>query len=231
MKFGITGRDITDKNKFMSANNKKSNFLDRFKGRTIQMSREGHLGIVKSTNAPIKPVPENKNHQISNAKMRQMGQIKKPNPDSFRNVKPKNNFEALSPFKRSNSVLEENSGPRNDRYNSFAKNYHKVENALSKSYNSNGLRKGLSKAGGQILGGNHKDINRNDYPKMNSSHSMVPIDSGNKPEFGMKNRMNAPNSSKANPVPFNQMKKPRQRMSDGHINHQQKKNLITPEDK
>ena len=88
MKFGNTGRDITDKNKFMT-NKKRSNFLDRFKGRTIQMSREGHIGIVKNTQVPIKPMHNGSIKQQNNKNNQQMKSISKLKPDTFRHPKPK----------------------------------------------------------------------------------------------------------------------------------------------
>lgn len=65
MKFGNTGRDITDKSKFMN-NKVRGSFLDRFKGRTIQLGLDGHLGVVKNTKVPIKGIHENPSDSYSN---------------------------------------------------------------------------------------------------------------------------------------------------------------------
>lgn len=176
MKFGITGRDITDKNKFMS-NKPKGDFLDRFKGRTIQMNKEGHLGVVKNTKMPIKAVHDQpmQSYNNSNQPEHHSALLKRPNMGSELDVRKKNNFEALSPFaKRSSSIDGETFSSRNDRYNSFARNYQKMDNALTKSYNSPGLRKGLSNAGGEVMKPQHSNSVKREVIKVGSSHSMGP---------------------------------------------------------
>lgn len=209
MKFGNTGRDITDKNKFMN-NKPRGSFLERFKGRTIQINKEGHLGVVHSTKMPIKPMHDqgqqpynsNKQHEHHSAL------VKKPAMGTNRGEKSKNNFEALSPFKRSNSIDTGGFTEGNDRYNAFARNFKKTENVLSHSYNSPGLRKGLSKAGGDILRQSYNSSMKEEYPKMGSSHSMVPETRMNNSSLTFNSNLKAPNSSKDNLNPYSSMKIP-----------------------
>lgn len=171
MKFGKTGRNNTDKNKFME-NKPRGSFLERFKGRTIQMNKEGHLGVVHNTKIPIKPVhdqPYNNNQQYEH----HSALVKNYGNGTDRQNGTKSNFEILSPMKRSNSDNEDTFATRNDRYNSFARNYKKAENMLSHSHNNtSSLRKGLSKAGDNVLRVSHGNSRSGSLPKMGSSHSM-----------------------------------------------------------
>ena len=44
---------------------KNSDFLERFQGKNSLMSKEGHIGIVKNTNQPIKKVDKVElNHEL-----------------------------------------------------------------------------------------------------------------------------------------------------------------------
>lgn len=119
-------------------------------------------------------------------------------------------MEALSPMKRSNSIAEGTFETQNNRYNQFARNYQKTENSLSKSYNTGTLRKGLSKAGSLVMKGskhnNYQKMNRDEYPKMNSSHSIVPEYKTNKADLNLGRNLKAPNSTKVNPSPYNDIK-------------------------
>ena len=47
MKYAYTGREGI-KNNSLSIKSKKGSFLDRFKGKTTQMGKEGHLGKAKT---------------------------------------------------------------------------------------------------------------------------------------------------------------------------------------
>ena len=45
MKYSFSGREGI-KNKSLAIKNKKNTFLDRFKGKTTQMNKDGHLGML-----------------------------------------------------------------------------------------------------------------------------------------------------------------------------------------
>ena len=173
MKFGNTGRTITDKNKFMT-NKPRGSFLDRFKGRTTQLDKEGHFGVVKSTKIPIKALNEHPNESYSNNQNFKQNSFHRQSMDTTRNANPKNNFEALSPLKRSNSITNDkmfNQG--SNRYESFARNFKKNDTMMTMSHKDpNMLRTKLSNAGSNVLRNSYSNTMKNEYPKMGSSHSM-----------------------------------------------------------
>jgi len=49
-------------------------------------------------------------------------------------------------------------------------------------------------------------MNRDEYPKMNSSHSIVPEYKTNKADLNLGRNLKAPNSTKVNPSPYNDIK-------------------------
>ncbi|CAI2367799.1 unnamed protein product [Moneuplotes crassus] len=213
MKFGVTGRDITDKRKFMS-NKKKSNFLERFKGRTVQMSTDGHIGIVKNTHSPIKPTHENTMKMYNNQNMSQMKSISKP----F--FLPKggnsNTINAFSPMKRSNSLSEESPQINNNRYSTFKQNYNQVERAFGNGHKKLEHKRSLANAGGQIMSASTSSLH--EYPKMHSSKSTVAEDTMKNSALSYKKEIYAPNSSKSNPSSFNDLRNPNNRsMGKDHL--------------
>lgn len=222
MKFGNTGRDITDKNKFMGKK-KTSPFLERFKGRTIQMSREGHIGIVKSTGTPIKPIHPKASNNYGDQHHPTMKSISKPmyvekSPkrksgplsigffqihDKFMHIE--SSIESFNPGQRSNSIPTHSTDENTNRYSAFAKNYQKVEDVFSKNKHEGRTKRSLANAGGQIMSGSAKSLNG--YPKMHSSRSMAPENSFNSSGLSYQKAHHGPSSSKENPTPYNDMGK------------------------
>ena len=195
MKFSLTGRDNVDKSKFL-ANQPRGSFLDRFKGRTMQMNKEGHIGIVQNTKIPIKPIYEQPYSNTEFAGKQSQMIAKKYVGDTGINYKPMSNFEALTPVKRSGSMAEDNFRTMNNRYSTFEKDIKMPQNILSNT-NPSGLRIGLSKAGDNILRNSHSTFN-SDYPKINSSHSM----NSNKllgSDFNISNDFKTPNTTSNDP--------------------------------
>jgi hypothetical protein len=124
-------------------------------------------------------------------------------------------MEALSPNKKINSMPNDTFQSRNERYNSFARNYSKEDNDLSKSHNTNSLRRKLSDAGGSIMN-NRMDMSK-EYPKINSSHTNVPNPLMNNSGHGF-NNMKSPSSSKNNPSPYLDMKNSPEALKEFHKN-------------
>ena len=211
MKFGNTGRDITDKQKFMTKK-KNTSFLDRFKGRTLQLGKEGHLGIVKHTNMPIKAIHDDPSQSYSNINHGKSAMKHKNGGDTVKNVKPKNNFEALLPLKRSNSINNDHFEQSNNRYESFARNFNKNSNSLAQSYNpSGGLRKGLANAGSNVLRNSFSNSVKDNFSKMGSSHSTGVLQPGNGPALrnpGTKFCKKPTNSSHNPQQAYSSMKQP-----------------------
>jgi hypothetical protein len=206
MKFGNTGRDITDKRKFMT-NKPKGSFLERFKGRTVQLDKEGHLGIIKTTSMPIKVMQDDPSQAYTNQGATKPKKLR--GLDTVRNMKPQNNFQALSPLKRSNSIAEDNIAKSNNRYESFARNYQKNQNPLTKSYNgSTGLRGGLANAGSNVLNSNLNNTMKNTNPKMRTSHLVAASPQANNFSMRGKNGGKAPNSSQNPKEAYSAMKVP-----------------------
>lgn len=201
MKFGNTGRGEVDKSKFI-VNKNRGNFLERFKGRTIQINKEGHYGVVNSTKIPIKPIHDSP-MLPTNPSDNRLG-MKKNSIDTSRVPKGKSNLEILSPYRRSNSINNEDFSSRNDRYNSFARNYN---NKLSQSHNENSMR-GLAKAGGEVFRKSHDQNIKDSYPKINSSHSDMIDNRMNNSGLSFNQSFNAPNTSQDKPSPYSSMKMP-----------------------
>lgn len=142
-----------------------------------------------------------------------MKQIAKPQAYTDKNLKLKSNMEALSPNKKLNSMSNDTFQSRNDRYNSFARNHSKEDNDLSKSHNTNSLRRKLSDAGGSIMN-NRMDMMK-EYPKINSSHTNVPNPLMNNSGLGF-NNMKSPSSSKNNPSPYLDMRNNSETLKELH---------------
>lgn len=195
MKFGKNGRLDQDKSKY-TENQPRGSFLERFKGRTIKVGREGHLGVVKNTSVPIKGVYDEPKQSYNNQQQYSLGLINQQNSDTTRNVKAKSNLEALSPLKRASSISEDNFESRADRYNSFARNYKRTQDPLSMSYNNkSALHKGLSNAGNNVLRNSYSNTMKDEYSKMGSSHSSNSPMTMNHSGLSFKSTPNAPNTS------------------------------------
>lgn len=204
MKFGVTGRDNVDKSKFIT-NQPRGSFLDRFKGRTMHISKEGHLGVVQNTKIPIKPIYDQPYSNTEVFENQSKIIARKYIGETNRNSKPMSNFEALTPIKRSNSIAEDNFQTRNNRFNTFEKDIKMPQNTLSNT-NPPGLRVGLSKAGDNIMRNSLNSFN-SDYPKINSSHSMKAGDKLFKPDFRINNDdFKTPNTTSNDP--YSSMKIP-----------------------
>lgn len=130
MKFAYTGREDTNRSSFMPKN-KRGSFLDRFKGRTLQMSKEGHVGVVNSTKIPIKPSYDNPDKSYSSY-VDSSSAGKQSNGYTI-NPATKSNLEALSPMKRSNLMATKFSTPDENRY-SFASNFKKSQQNTDHNY-------------------------------------------------------------------------------------------------
>ncbi|CAI2370753.1 unnamed protein product [Moneuplotes crassus] len=216
MKFGNTGRDITDKKKFMTKP-KKSDFLERFKGRTSQISTDGHLGIVKNTHTPIKPVHSGGMDMYNNHNQNQM---------NGGNMMPMGNHGGYSSsigphptMKKSNSLSGEAFQTRNSRYSSFAQNHQKVDNSYKESQQKQPHKRSLANIGGHIMGGSMKSLH--EYPKMHSSKTNIPNNAMRESTLSYQKDINIPNSSKENPSNHNFLLRQNiQYMGKGKNNHQ-----------
>ena len=115
MKFNKTWRNSVDKAKFIE-NKSRGSFLDRFKGRTMKISKDGHLGIVNSTKIPIKPIIENKLNYCEGKEIYNNFQ-RNNSHELMKNRKQMSNYEAL--MNRSNSVINHSASNKDQRYNKF----------------------------------------------------------------------------------------------------------------
>ena len=193
MKFGKTSRDNIDRSQFIE-HKARGSFLDRFKGRTMQISKDGHLGIINSTKIPIKPVSDlrydndeqfgNKNHLLTNRLAEGINH----------NRKQISNYEALTPMNRSNSISDHQNYDQNHRYND-------VENRMNKQPNSNfirtnpsGLRIGLTQAGDNIMRNSYSKFS-NDYPKTTMNHSLKEESKQLNLNFNINGRSKAPHTT------------------------------------
>lgn len=158
LKNAHTGREA-NKRELNDNGTKKGTFLDRFKGRTIQMGKEGHISVVNSTKMPIKPSYEGLNQSYNNDAYVPYQDIAKPrerNSSASYPVYSKSNYEALSPEKRSQIMTSKFSSPSaNGEYN------------LSQ-------RNALSNVGNNIMRYKNNESIPNVNQKVSTSHSLSP---------------------------------------------------------
>lgn len=138
---------------------KKGTFLDRFKGRTIQMGKEGHISVVKSTKMPIKPSYESLNQSYSNdayAPYQDLTKSRERNSSANYPLYSKSNYEVLSPEKRSQVMTSKFSSPSaNGEYNLYQRN-------------------ALSNVGNNIMRYKNNDNLTSINQKVSTSHSLSP---------------------------------------------------------
>ena len=153
MKFAYTGREGLDKQSLLS-NTKKGSFLERFKGRTIQMSKDGHVGVVNSTKVPIKPSHDHASRSFSKGDYMPYSDDSNCNAQNSSYNKPssKSNFEALSPLKRSFAMKTKFPGQDGNQGYSFASNFKKSQQALESNYNDMpAVMKRMQNAGESVM--------------------------------------------------------------------------------
>ena len=153
-----TGREIIKREQNNDAI-KKGTFLDRFKGRTIQMGKEGHLSVVNSTKMPIKPSYESLNQSYSNdayVPYQDMTKSRERNSSANYPTYSKSNYEALSPEKRAHALANKFSSP-----------------SASGEYNLS-QRNALSNVGNNIMRYKNNDNFSSITQKVNTSHSLSP---------------------------------------------------------
>jgi len=191
MKFSKTGRQNVDTNKFIE-NKPKGSFLERFKGRTTTMDKEGHLGVVKSTNMPIKAVLNQPMQAYSNQKSQKM------DVHRIQNTQPQ--------LLRKSS--QENFTTQNDRYDSFARNFKKTENVLAKSHNSPSFRRSMSKIGNDIMRQDNNSSAQDSFNKRSMSHSLVPKGAMRNSGSGFSKSFKVPDPKNVNHNPYSSSKIP-----------------------
>jgi hypothetical protein len=138
----------------MFSGSKKGSFLERFKGRTIQMSKDGHVGVVNSTKVPIKPSHDHASRSFSkNDYMPYSDDTNnKAQNSSYQKTSPKSNFEALSPLKRSFAMKTKFANQDGGQNHSFASNFKKSQQALEGNYNDMpAVMKRMQNAGESVM--------------------------------------------------------------------------------
>lgn len=155
MKNSHTGREGGKKGSIVPTK-KRGSFLERFKGRTIQMSKEGHVGVVNSTKMPIKPSHENPNYSYNQEEYMpytDSSKKKSGNQDGYQRSVSKSNYEALSPMKRSVALPNKFSAPSDNTTYSFASNFRRAQQALEDNYNDKpqSSKRGMSEIGNKIM--------------------------------------------------------------------------------
>ncbi|CAI2362012.1 unnamed protein product [Moneuplotes crassus] len=129
--------------------------MDRFKGKTTQMNKEGHLGIVHSTKQPVKPLKAYPNDSYKNEDSAPYGDLSKSRDYGnlgSRGNRSKSNYEALSATKSmNNSSYTMPSLSQENKY-SFASNFKKNHKAIDDCYNeAPSLQRRMQAAGNNVM--------------------------------------------------------------------------------